>query len=214
MEAIYESATLTKAKPAAGQTGGWLEDSTGRRSALPKGRPAEVELSTITDRRRPFGWRRGGRAPSACLPPAVEGGRGSAALAAGPMTAGLVGSERVRRHPHRRARSAPRCGVSRGPRAYRVRVPVPADPSFRPAMADRPAVRRRAPNPCYSAASAAGAAALGHTNLRRIPEGRRMVHHTNPTFSPRCWIRVGFSESTQSFQSLGKIKRRWGGFRA
>ncbi len=149
-------------------------------------------LSRYLRRRRPLGWRRGGGAPSACLPPA-----------AGPMTAGLVGSERVRRHPHRRARSAPQCGVSRGPRACRVRVPVPADPSFRPAVADRPAVRRRAPNPCYSAASAAGAAALGHTNLRRIPEGRRMVHHTNPTFSPRCWIRVGFSELTQSFQSLG-----------
>ncbi len=35
----------------------------------------------------------------------------------------LVGSERVRRHSHRRARSAPQCGVSRGPRAYWVRVP-------------------------------------------------------------------------------------------
>ena len=56
--------------------------------------------------------------------PGDEGGRGSTALAAGPMTAGLVGSERVRRHPHRRARSAPQCGVSRGPRACRVRVPI------------------------------------------------------------------------------------------
>lgn len=36
----------------------------------------------------------------------------------------LVGSERVRRHPHRRARSGPQSGVSRGPRAYRVRVPI------------------------------------------------------------------------------------------
>jgi hypothetical protein len=35
---------------------------------------------------------------------------------------GLVGSERDRRHPHHRARSAPQCGFSRGPRAYRVRV--------------------------------------------------------------------------------------------
>ena len=35
--------------------------------------------------------------------PGDEGGRGPAALAAGPMTAGLVGSGRVRRHPHRRA---------------------------------------------------------------------------------------------------------------
>ena len=43
---------------------------------------------------------------------------------AGPVTTDLVGSERVRRHPHRRARSAPQCGVSRGPRAYRVRVPI------------------------------------------------------------------------------------------
>ena len=56
--------------------------------------------------------------------PRDEGGRGSTALAAGPMLAGLVGSERVRRHPHRRARSAPQCGVSRGPRACRVRVPI------------------------------------------------------------------------------------------
>ena len=61
--------------------------------------------------------------------PGCEGGRGSAALAAGPMTAGLVGSGRVRRHPHRRARSAPQCGVSRGPRACRVRVPILADRS-------------------------------------------------------------------------------------
>lgn len=38
--------------------------------------------------------------------------------------ASLVGSERVRRHPHRRARSGPPSGVSCGPRAYRVRVPV------------------------------------------------------------------------------------------
>ncbi len=88
-----------------------------------------------------------------------EGGRGSTALSAGPMTAGLVGSERVRRHPHRRARSAPQCGVSRGPRACRVRVPILADPSPCPAVADRPSVRRPAPNPCYSAASAIGAVA-------------------------------------------------------
>ncbi len=45
---------------------------------------------------------------------------------AGPMAIGLVGFMRVRRHPHHRARSAPPCGVSRGPRAYRVRVPVVA----------------------------------------------------------------------------------------
>ena len=44
--------------------------------------------------------------------------------AASPMTADLAGSERVRRHPHHRARSAPLCGVSCGPRAYRVRVPI------------------------------------------------------------------------------------------
>ncbi len=42
-------------------------------------------------------------------------------------TADLMGSERVRRHPHRRARSAPPCGVSRVPRAYRVRVPIRID---------------------------------------------------------------------------------------
>jgi hypothetical protein len=40
------------------------------------------------------------------------------------MTADLVGSERVRRHPHHRACSALQCGFSRGPRAYRVRVPI------------------------------------------------------------------------------------------
>jgi hypothetical protein len=39
------------------------------------------------------------------------------------MTASLVGFMRVRRHSHRHARSAPMCGVSHGPRAYRVRVP-------------------------------------------------------------------------------------------
>ena len=71
------------------------------------------------------------RAPPRSIP-GDEGGRGPAALAAGPMTAGLVGSGRVRRHPHRRARSAPQCGVSRGPRACRVRVPIPADPSPAP----------------------------------------------------------------------------------
>lgn len=41
-----------------------------------------------------------------------------------PMTASLAGSLRVRRHPRRRPRSALPCGVSGGPRAYRVRVPI------------------------------------------------------------------------------------------
>ncbi len=36
----------------------------------------------------------------------------------------LMGSGRGRRHPHRRARSASPCGVSRGPRVCRVRVPI------------------------------------------------------------------------------------------
>ena len=67
-----------------------------------------------------------------------EGGRGSAAPAAGLITAGLVGSERVRRHPHRRARSAPQCGVSRGPRACRVRVPIPD--GRRPCATRRPLI--------------------------------------------------------------------------
>ena len=40
-----------------------------------------------------------------------------------PMVAGLAGSERVRRHSRHHTRSAPSCGVSCGPRAYRVRVP-------------------------------------------------------------------------------------------
>lgn len=38
--------------------------------------------------------------------------------------ASLVGSERVRRHPHCRTRSGPPSGVSCGPRACRVRVPI------------------------------------------------------------------------------------------
>ena len=38
--------------------------------------------------------------------------------------AGLVGSGRGRRHSHRRARSAPACGFSSGPRASWVRVPL------------------------------------------------------------------------------------------
>ena len=40
------------------------------------------------------------------------------------MTTGLVGFMRVRRHSHHHARSAPQCGFSHGPRAYRVRVPI------------------------------------------------------------------------------------------
>lgn len=42
--------------------------------------------------------------------------------AAGEFSTGLVGSEWVRHHSYYRARSAPRCGFSRGPRAYRVRL--------------------------------------------------------------------------------------------
>ncbi len=42
----------------------------------------------------------------------------------GEISSDLVGSERVRRRPHRLARSAPQCGVSCGPRACRVRVPI------------------------------------------------------------------------------------------
>jgi len=38
-------------------------------------------------------------------------------VSAGKFISDLVGSERVRRNPHRRARSAPQCGVSRGPHA-------------------------------------------------------------------------------------------------
>ena len=44
--------------------------------------------------------------------------------AVGETSPDLVGSERVRRHSHHRARSAPQCGVSCGPRACRVRVPI------------------------------------------------------------------------------------------
>src|SRR5690606_32105875 len=46
------------------------------------------------------------------------------------IAASLVGSVRVRRHPHRHARSAPQCGVSHGPRAYRVRVPINSSSRF------------------------------------------------------------------------------------
>ena len=68
-----------------------------------------------------------GRSVVTTRPSLDEDGHPSAALAIDPMTADLVGPERVRRHPHRRARSAPPCGVSRGPRAYRIRVPIPSD---------------------------------------------------------------------------------------
>ena len=44
--------------------------------------------------------------------------------AVGETSSDLVGSARVRRHPHHRARSDPPSGVSCGPRAYRVRVPI------------------------------------------------------------------------------------------
>ena len=68
-----------------------------------------------------------GRSVVTTRPRLDEDGHPSAALAIDPMTADLVGAERVCRHPHRRARFAPLCGVSRGPRAYRVRVPIPSD---------------------------------------------------------------------------------------
>ena len=47
--------------------------------------------------------------------------------AVGETSADLVGSERVRRHPHRRTRSCPLSGVSCGPHACRVRVPISPD---------------------------------------------------------------------------------------
>ena len=78
-----------------------------------------------------------------------EDGRLSAALVVDPMTADQVGSERVRRHPHRRARSAPPCGVSRGPRAYRVRVPIRID-RYRQ-CGERTVSRRPRPKSSYSA---------------------------------------------------------------
>ena len=92
------------------------------------------------------------------LPWPCCGGRcGSATPAAGPMTAGLVGSERDRRHPHRRARSAPQCGVSRGPRASRVRVPISAGRRLPVTVVT--ACRCRSPNAIYSAASDTSAVA-------------------------------------------------------
>ncbi|MCW2314487.1 hypothetical protein M2322_000007 [Rhodoblastus acidophilus] len=49
---------------------------------------------------------------------------GNTSHSAGETSAGPVGSERVRRHSHRRDQSAPPRGVSRGPRAYRVRIQI------------------------------------------------------------------------------------------
>ena len=68
-----------------------------------------------------------GQSVATTRPRLDEDGRPSAVHAIDPMPADLVGVEWVCRHPHRRARSAPPCGVSRGPRAYRVRVPIPSD---------------------------------------------------------------------------------------
>ena len=63
--------------------------------------------------------------PTRALPRhACEYRRRCAAARPAKTQASLVGSERVRRHPHRRARSGPQSGVSCGPRAYRVRVPI------------------------------------------------------------------------------------------
>ena len=63
--------------------------------------------------------------PTRALPRhACEYRRRFAAARPAKTRADLVGSVRVRRHPHRRARSGPQSGVSRGPRAYRVRVPI------------------------------------------------------------------------------------------
>ena len=59
------------------------------------------------------------------------------------IRAGLVGSERVRRHPHRRARSGPQSGVSRGPRAYWVRVPIGSTVLAIPPRPARPTPSRR-----------------------------------------------------------------------
>ena len=58
------------------------------------------------------------------------------------MSVGLVGFLRDRRHSHRHARSAPSCGVSHGPRAYRVRVPIILPPE--PALCRSPRSRRSA----------------------------------------------------------------------
>lgn len=72
----------------------------------------------MSGRRRP--WKRG----VALLAHDTLKVHASEPHAAGLWPPALAGSERVRRQPCRRARSAPACGVSRGPRAYRVRVPV------------------------------------------------------------------------------------------
>ena len=100
-----------------------LDEPTGFMSGLP-----EVLVVALCGLRRPGRVRPAERSSPRIGPRHTPGiftaGRIPTSRAAGSMTAGLVGSERVRRHPHRRARSAPQCGVSRGPRAYRVRVPI------------------------------------------------------------------------------------------
>src|SRR3546814_15889860 len=47
--------------------------------------------------------------------PVLATGRSSTSRAVGPLPTDLAGSARGRRHPRRRARSAPPCSVSRGP---------------------------------------------------------------------------------------------------
>ena len=138
-DAVWREATAGFRRRAGAQGGsrsymgrhGWCPGREGRgaqgRPAPPSGRhgPGLPHRAGPRPSAPHGGWRR----PSPRYRFALcrgEGDRGSAAPAAGPMTAGLVGSERVRRHPHRRARSAPQCGVSRGPRACRVRVPIKA----------------------------------------------------------------------------------------
>ena len=50
----------------------------------------------------------------------------STSRAIGPMAADLLGSERVRRHPHRRARSAPQCGVAGRDQAVAIKKLIDA----------------------------------------------------------------------------------------
>lgn len=61
--------------------------------------------------------RRRAHSPSAADAPAPFNGR-TPTIGLAKTRASLAGSERVRRHPHRRTRSGPPSGVSRGPRAF------------------------------------------------------------------------------------------------
>lgn len=86
--------------------------------------------------------------------------------AVGEISADLVGSERVRRHPHRRARSAPQCGVSCGPRACRVRVPISSGrPSYSASGGGAEAISVMA----WNSAKNSGRCCIRYRTIRAFP---------------------------------------------